>query len=82
MAADQAFENYRKLFRDAVVPERVAELRPGIVCVSICAYSHAGPWADRRGFDSIVQNVTGLSATQGSLAQPRTKSSPASLLPP
>ncbi|MFO1084875.1 MAG: CoA transferase [Reyranellaceae bacterium] len=52
-------------------PERVAELRPGIVCVSICAYGHAGPWADRRGFDSIVQNVTGLSATQGTLAQPR-----------
>jgi crotonobetainyl-CoA:carnitine CoA-transferase CaiB-like acyl-CoA transferase len=53
-------------------PERVAALRPGIVCVSICAYGgQAGPWADRRGFDSIVQNVTGLSATQGSLAQPR-----------
>jgi crotonobetainyl-CoA:carnitine CoA-transferase CaiB-like acyl-CoA transferase len=52
-------------------PERLAALRPGIVCVSICAYGHAGPWADRRGFDSIVQNVTGLSATQGSLAQPR-----------
>jgi crotonobetainyl-CoA:carnitine CoA-transferase CaiB-like acyl-CoA transferase len=52
-------------------PERLAELRPGIVCVSICAYGHQGPWADRRGFDSIVQNVTGLSATQGTLAQPR-----------
>jgi len=52
-------------------PERVAALRPGIVCVSICAYGHEGPWADRRGFDSIVQNVTGLSATQGSLAKPR-----------
>jgi crotonobetainyl-CoA:carnitine CoA-transferase CaiB-like acyl-CoA transferase len=51
--------------------EQVAALRPGIVCVSICAYGHAGPWADRRGFDSIVQNVTGLSATQGSLAKPR-----------
>ena len=52
-------------------PERVAELRPGIVCVAICAYGHAGPWADWRGFDSIVQNVTGLSATQGTLAKPR-----------
>ena len=52
-------------------PEQVAALRPGIVCVSICAYGHAGPWAERRGFDSIVQNVTGLAATQGSLAKPR-----------
>ncbi|MFI4998682.1 MAG: CoA transferase [Reyranellales bacterium] len=52
-------------------PEQVAVLRPGIVCVSISAYGHAGPWASRRGFDSIVQNVTGLAATQGSLAVPR-----------
>src|SRR5580704_17993579 len=52
-------------------PEQVAALRPGIVCVSICAYGHEGPWAERRGFDSIVQNVTGLAATQGSLAKPR-----------
>ncbi len=52
-------------------PEQVAALRPGIVCVSICAYGHEGPWAWRRGFDSIVQNVTGLAATQGSLAEPR-----------
>ena len=44
---------------------RVAALRPGIVCVSICAYGHHGPWSDRRGFDSIVQNVTGLSSVQG-----------------
>jgi crotonobetainyl-CoA:carnitine CoA-transferase CaiB-like acyl-CoA transferase len=52
-------------------PERLAELRPGIVCVGICAYSHEGPWSQRRGFDSIVQNVTGLSATQGTLEKPR-----------
>ena len=52
-------------------PERLAELRPGIVCVSICAYGHEGPWSDRRGFDSIVQNVTGLAATQGTLDKPR-----------
>lgn len=52
-------------------PEQVAELRPGIVCVSICAYGHEGPWAARRGFDSILQNVTGLAATQGTLDKPR-----------
>ncbi|MBR2814041.1 MAG: CoA transferase [Reyranella sp.] len=52
-------------------PEAVAALRPGIVCVSLCAYGHEGPWASRRGFDSIVQNVTGLAATQSSLDKPR-----------
>ena len=40
--------------------EEAAKLRPGIVCVSICAYSHEGPWANRRGFDSLVQNANGL----------------------
>jgi crotonobetainyl-CoA:carnitine CoA-transferase CaiB-like acyl-CoA transferase len=52
-------------------PEQVAALRPGIVCVAISAYGHAGPWSARRGFDSIVQNVTGLAATQGTLETPR-----------
>jgi crotonobetainyl-CoA:carnitine CoA-transferase CaiB-like acyl-CoA transferase len=38
----------------------VARLRPGIVYVSLCAYSHEGPWAKRRGFDSLVQTASGL----------------------
>ncbi|MBX3502365.1 MAG: CoA transferase [Alphaproteobacteria bacterium] len=52
-------------------PEALAALRPGIVCLSLCAYSHAGPWADRRGFDSIVQNVTGMAVAGSSLEKPR-----------
>src|SRR6185503_1511123 len=32
-------------------PEACAEMRPGIVTVSLSAYGHAGPWALRRGFD-------------------------------
>ncbi|SVC82496.1 uncharacterized protein METZ01_LOCUS335350, partial [marine metagenome] len=31
-------------------PEELAELRPGIVYISLCAFSHEGPWASRRGF--------------------------------
>jgi hypothetical protein len=45
-------------------PEEAARLRPGLVCVSISAYSHAGPWAGRRGFDSLVQNANGLNAAE------------------
>lgn len=52
-------------------PEALAALRPGIVCLSLCAYSHTGPWADRRGFDSIVQNVTGMAVAGSSLDKPR-----------
>ena len=38
----------------------VAKMRPGIVYVSLCAYGHDGPWAKRRGFDSLVQTASGL----------------------
>ena len=71
--ADIFTQGYRPgtVARRGFSPEQVAALRPGIVCVSICAYGHEGPWAERRGFDSIVQNVTGLAATQGSLDKPR-----------
>lgn len=46
-------------------PEAMAALRPGIVYVTLCAYSHAGPWADRRGFDSLVQSVSGVAHESG-----------------
>jgi crotonobetainyl-CoA:carnitine CoA-transferase CaiB-like acyl-CoA transferase len=36
-------------------PEELAALKPGIVCVSLSAYGHQGPWGGRRGFDSLVQ---------------------------
>jgi crotonobetainyl-CoA:carnitine CoA-transferase CaiB-like acyl-CoA transferase len=48
-------------------PETLAQLRPGIVAVSLCAFSHAGPWASRRGFDTVVQTVSGITWRQGEL---------------
>jgi crotonobetainyl-CoA:carnitine CoA-transferase CaiB-like acyl-CoA transferase len=38
----------------------VAALRPGIVYGSLSAYGDSGPWASRRGFDSLVQTATGF----------------------
>jgi crotonobetainyl-CoA:carnitine CoA-transferase CaiB-like acyl-CoA transferase len=49
-------------------PEQVAQLRPGIVYVSLSAYSHVGPWADRRGFDSLVQTASGLNDAEAQVA--------------
>jgi len=46
-------------------PGQAAELRPGIVYVSLSAWGTAGPWRDRRGFDSIVQTVSGMAYAQG-----------------
>jgi crotonobetainyl-CoA:carnitine CoA-transferase CaiB-like acyl-CoA transferase len=48
-------------------PEALAKLRPGIVFVSLCAFSHVGPWASRRGFDTVVQTVSGITNRQGEL---------------
>ena len=45
-------------------PEDVVKLRPGIIYVSLCAYGHAGPWAARRGFDSLVQTASGFNAAE------------------
>lgn len=35
-------------------------LRPGLVEVGVRAYGWSGPWAGRRGFDSLVQFSTGI----------------------
>ena len=48
-------------------PEALAKLRPGIVFVSLCAFSHVGPWASRRGFDTVIQTVSGITHRQGEL---------------
>lgn len=45
--------------------QAVAEMSPGIVIVQLCAFDWIGPWAGRRGFDSIVQTTTGLAVEGG-----------------
>jgi crotonobetainyl-CoA:carnitine CoA-transferase CaiB-like acyl-CoA transferase len=49
-------------------PSEAAEIRPGIVYVSLSAYSHEGPWAGRRGFDSLVQTASGFNHAEGAAA--------------
>ncbi len=48
-------------------PEELAQLRPGIIYVSLSAFGHVGPWASRRGFDTVVQTVSGITSRQGDL---------------
>src|SRR5262249_5965231 len=50
-----------------LAPEDLAKVRPGLVYVSLCAFSHMGPWSTRRGFDTVVQNVSGITSRQGEL---------------
>ena len=52
-------------------PEALAALRPGIVCVSLCAWDMTGPWRERRGFDSIVQSVSGMAQLSAKDGRPQ-----------
>lgn len=49
-------------------PEQAARINPGIVYVTLSAYGHAGPWGERRGFDSLVQTSTGFNHAEGQAA--------------
>ena len=67
--ADVFSQGYRPgtLGMRGLAPEALAKLRPGIVYVSLSAFSHVGPWASRRGFDTVVQTVSGMTSRQGEL---------------
>jgi len=49
-------------------PQDAARISPGIVYVSLSAYGHSGPWAERRGYDSLVQTATGFNHAEGQAA--------------
>lgn len=54
-------------------PAALAQRCPGIVAVTLTAYGPQGPWAERRGFDSLVQTAMGFNHAEGHAAggQPR-----------
>ncbi|MFN7308183.1 MAG: CoA transferase, partial [Acetobacteraceae bacterium] len=62
VSADIFLQGYRPgaIAGHGFAPEALAALNPGIICVSLSAYGHLGPWAVRRGFDSLVQNANGM----------------------
>ncbi|MEH2610120.1 CoA transferase [Bradyrhizobium sp. AZCC 1693] len=49
-------------------PKDAARIKPGIIYVTLSAYGYAGPWAERRGFDSLVQTATGFNHAEGQAA--------------
>jgi crotonobetainyl-CoA:carnitine CoA-transferase CaiB-like acyl-CoA transferase len=67
--ADVFSQSYRlgALDNRGYSPEKVAEMRPGIVYVSMNCYGHEGPWKNRKGWEQLAQTVTGLAVEQGSL---------------
>lgn len=71
-SADVFSQSYRPgaLAGRGFAPEDLAQLRPGIVCVSLSAWGDTGPWRARRGFDTIVQTVSGMALASGEAGRP------------
>ncbi len=71
--ADVFSQSYRpdSLAARGFSPEALAALRPGIVYVTLSAFSREGPWRDRRGYDSLVQTVSGIVHEHSGDGEPR-----------
>jgi len=48
----------------------LATHHPQLVTVTLSAWGHHGPWAARRGFDSLVQAACGIAVTCGAGGEP------------
>ncbi|MDQ0625978.1 CoA transferase [Paraburkholderia graminis] len=58
--------------RFGLLPEQLAERNTrGIVCLTVNAYGHSGPWAERPGFDQNGQVATGFAVREGLPGKPR-----------
>ncbi|MFD8078559.1 CoA transferase [Streptomyces sp. NPDC059718] len=65
-SADVVVTGYRPgaLDRFGLSPEALRERRPGLVVAQLRAWERSGPWAGRRGFDSLVQARCGIASTE------------------
>ena len=66
--ADVLLENFRTgvLDRLGFSPERLAQLNPKLVVLSISGFGHDGPEGGRAGYDQIAQGEAGLMSFTGS----------------
>ncbi|MET0454724.1 MAG: CoA transferase [Mycobacterium sp.] len=66
--SDILMENFRTgvLDRLGFSPERLAELNPRLVILSISGFGHDGPEGGRSGYDQIAQGEAGLMSFTGS----------------
>ncbi len=64
--ADVVVTGYRPgaLHQFGLAPATLAARHPGLVVVNLSAWGHEGPWAGRRGFDSLVQAASGIAVAE------------------
>lgn len=67
-SADVLIENFRTGVMDRLgfPMERLAEINPGLVVLSISGFGHDGPEGGRAGYDQIAQGEAGLMSLTGS----------------
>ena len=72
-SADVFVQSWRPgaLEREGFGPQHLAQMRPGIIYVSVSCYGYGGPWRDRGGFEPIGQVACGLAIDEGSAEEPR-----------
>lgn len=60
--ADILVQSYRpqSLHRYGFSAEELTAIKPGLIIAELSAFGHLGPWANKRGFDSIVQSSCGM----------------------
>ncbi len=66
--SDVLIENFRSgvLDRLGYTPERLSELNPRLIILSITGFGHDGPEGGRSGYDQIAQGEAGLMSLTGS----------------
>ncbi len=71
--ADVFLQSYRpgSLAGRGLAPDALASRRPGLIYATLSAYGHVGPWRERRGFDSIVQSISGIVHEESGDGPPR-----------
>ena len=72
--ADVFTTSYRHTVNErfGLLPEPLAtRSKHGIVCLTVNAYGHRGPWSDRPGFDQNGQVASGFAVREGLPGKPR-----------
>jgi crotonobetainyl-CoA:carnitine CoA-transferase CaiB-like acyl-CoA transferase len=65
-SADVVVTGYRPgaLDRYGLAPDALLARRPDLIVAQLCAWGWSGPWAARRGFDSLVQAASGIASIE------------------
>jgi crotonobetainyl-CoA:carnitine CoA-transferase CaiB-like acyl-CoA transferase len=71
--ADIFYANRRHGFLDKIglSAHEAAQIRPGIIHVTVSLHGETGPWATRAGFDQTAGAVTGITTLEGAPDAPQ-----------